>query len=304
MNTDSSDIHRLLDEAFAGVAMTPELQDLKEELRGNLAARSAELQASGKDAATAARAAVAELGDIPQLIASVGGADHPPLSGAAAAAEAVRLHRVRPKPLFVILATLFSLVIVASAVAVVLVAPHDLGNGFSGAFALPAVFGVAIAALVDVSLRQETTQHFRMPSARAIGYGLAGGALGGGMATAVLYLWHLGSVGLLATAIVLVVAAVIAFIALGVTQTNRLKPWALAQNRQYEIEDGFSQDPAAAARFGLYTVIIWVLAIALFVVLSIVVGFVWSWLALVGGLVVFFLVLARMLFPPKKEAAE
>ncbi len=32
-----SDIHRLLDEAFTGVVMTPELQDLKEELRGNLA---------------------------------------------------------------------------------------------------------------------------------------------------------------------------------------------------------------------------------------------------------------------------
>src|SRR3954453_15077407 len=73
MNADSSDIHRLLDEAFAGVAMTPELQDLKEELRGNLAARSAELQAGGKEAASAARTAVAELGDIPELIAGVGG---------------------------------------------------------------------------------------------------------------------------------------------------------------------------------------------------------------------------------------
>lgn len=300
MNADSSDIHRLLDEAFAGVTMTPELQDLKEELRGNLAARSAELQASGKDAASAARAAVAELGDIPQLIASVGGTDRAPLSPGAAAAEAMRLHRVRPKPLFVILTTLFSLVVVASAVAVVLVAPHDPGDGFSGAFALPAVFGLAIAALVDGALRQETTQHFRMPNARAIGYGLASGALGAGVATAVLYLWHLASVGLLATAIVLVIASIIAFIALGVTQTNRRKPWVLEHGRQYEVEDGFSQDPAAAARFGLYTVIIWVVSIALFVVLSIAVGFVWSWLALVAGLVVFFLVLARMLFPSKE----
>ena len=44
--------------------------------------------------------------------------------------------------------------------------------------------------------------------------------------------------------------------------------------------------------------IIWVIAIALFVVLSIGVGFVWSWLALVAGVVVFFLVLTRMLFAP------
>ena len=34
--------------------------------------------------------------------------------------------------------------------------------------------------------------------------------------------------------------------------------------------------------------------------LSIAVGFVWSWLALVAGLVVFFLVLTRMLFAPTK----
>ena len=38
MSADNSNIHRLLDEAFLGVAVTPELQDLKEELRGNLSA--------------------------------------------------------------------------------------------------------------------------------------------------------------------------------------------------------------------------------------------------------------------------
>ena len=54
----------------------------------------------------------------------------------------------------------------------------------------------------------------------------------------------------------------------------------------------------------MYTVIIWIVAITLFVVLSIVVGFVWSWLALVAGFVVFFLVLARMLFAPSKGVQQ
>src|SRR4051812_36514011 len=119
MNADSSDIHRLLDEAFEGVTMTAELQDLKEELRGNLAARSAELQATGRDAASAARTAVAELGSIPELIATVGGGDGAPLAPGVAAAEAARLHRVRPKPGFVIRATVFSILIVLSGVALV-----------------------------------------------------------------------------------------------------------------------------------------------------------------------------------------
>ncbi|MEP6842341.1 MAG: hypothetical protein ABJA11_02390, partial [Pseudolysinimonas sp.] len=114
-------------------------------------------------------------------------------------------------------------------------------------------------------------------------------------------LWHRPPLGLLAAGIILTLAATMAFIALGVTQTNRLKPWALAQNRQYEVEDRFSQDPVAAARFGIYTVIIWIAAIALFVVLSIAVGFVWSWLALVAGVLVFFLVLNRMLFGAAKQ---
>lgn len=290
-----SDIHRLLDEAFAGSSMTPDLQDLKEELRGNLLARAEELQSRGMDAATAASTAIAEL-DIPELIAGIAADGHRATTPGAQAAELARLNRVRPKPGFVILAVLLSLAIAGSAVVVGLVAVQvvqALGLGIAGA----ALFGVAVAALTDGSLRQETAQHYRMPSARAIGYGLAGGALGAGLALGGLFAGHPDALGLLVSGILLTLAAIVAFVALGVTQTNRVKPWAVAQARQYEAEDRFSQDPVAAARFGLYTVIIWTVAIALFIALSIAIGFVWSWLALVAGVVVFFLVLTRMLFP-------
>ena len=297
-----SDIHRLLDEAFAGVAMTPELQDLKEELRGNLSARSAELQSRGADAATAATTAVAELGDIHELIVEVGGASPTgaavgPTTGATAA-ETLRLHRVKPQPLFVVRATLLSIVIAVAAVFLVLFALDLLGKGLNAGAATSIVFGLAIASLVTASLVQETAQRYRMRGPRAGGYGLAAGALGAGVGMGALFVGHLAAGGLLVAAILLILAAVVTFIALGVTQTNRLKPWALAQARQEEAEDRFSQDPAAASRFGLYTVVIWTLAIAAFVVLSITVGFVWSWLALVAGIAIFFLVLSRMLFAP------
>ncbi len=70
---------------------------------------------------------------------------------------------------------------------------------------------------------------------------------------------------------------------------------AAARRRRLEsqVEDRFSKDPAAAARFGIYTLVIWLLAITAFIILSMTVGFGWSWLALVGGFVVFMLVLAR-----------
>jgi hypothetical protein len=300
MNTDNSDIHRLLDEAFTGVTMTPELQDLKEELRGNLAARSAELQGKGTDAAKAARTAVAELGDIPELIAAVGGgSDAKPLSPGAAAAEAARLHRVRPKPGFVVRASILSVAILAFAFHVIIDLFQQPAASTLDAQLWTIGFAVLIAALVTDSLHQETAQHYPMPLLRSVRWGAASGFLAAGVGYGLFFFWHRPPLGLLAAAVVVALAGVMAMIALGLTQTNRLKPWALAQNRQYEAEDRFSQDPVAAARFGIYTIIIWIVAIALFIMLSMTVGFVWSWLALVAGLVVFFLVLTRMLFAPK-----
>ena len=173
MNADTSDIYRLLDEAFAGVTMTPELQDLKEELRGNLSARSAELQGRGVDA-TAARTAAAELGDIPELIASVGDApDRQHLSQGEAAAQAARLHRVRPKPAFVLRATFLSLVVATSAVLLVVFALSSRDPSIAIGLALSAARSVAGGLLVANGLRQETTSRFALPHFRAAGYGLA-----------------------------------------------------------------------------------------------------------------------------------
>ena len=295
-----SDIHRLLDEAFVGVTMTPDLQDLKEELRGNLTARADELQAKGLDASRAAAKSVAEA-DIPELIAGVDADPARATTPGAQAAEAARLHRVRPKPGFVVRACVLAVVLLAFLFHIV----YDLVSQSRGASSLDVQlwtigFGVAVALLVADSLHQETSAHYPMPLPRSIRWGLVSGILGTGLGYIAIFLWHPQALGVIAAGIILALAGVMAMISLGVTQTNRTKPWVLAQNRQYEIEDRFSQDPAAAARFGLYTVVIWIAAIALFVVLSITVGFLWSWLALVAGLLVFFLVLSRMLFGTSK----
>jgi hypothetical protein len=295
-----SDIHRLLDEAFAGVVMTPDLQDLKEELRGNLASRVEELDAKGTGSAKAAAQAVAEL-DIPQLIAGIEAEPGRATTPGARAAEAARLHRVRPRPAFVVRASVLSVTLLACVLHIVVdLVTQPSEDGTLDAQLWTVGFGVLLAALIADSLHQETSTRYPMPVLRSIRWGLVSGFLATGIGYVVLFLWHQAALGLLAAGIILALAGVMAMIALGVTQTNRLKPWALAQARQYEAEDRFSQDPAAAARFGLFTVVIWTLAITAFVVLSITVGFAWSWLAIVGGFVVFFLVLAKMLFPVDK----
>lgn len=290
MNTN---IHRHLDEAFAGIDLTPDIQDLKEELRGSLAARADELEASGMDATAAASTAVQELGDIRELIASLDGTST--LTGNAAADLAARNH-VRPKPAFVIVAVILSLLIAAAGTLVALVATHVVDVQW---WVSPVVFAIAVGALVDYSLRQETSQHYPLPSGRAAAFGLTSLAMALGLGLTGAFFGE-GQIGILIAGVALVLVAIVAFTWLGVTQTNRTKPWALELQRTYAAEDRFSQDPAAAARFGIYTVVIWVMGFALFIVLSFTVGFAWSWLALIGSLVVFFLVLARMLFEVKK----
>ena len=98
-----------------------------------------------------------------------------------------------------------------------------------------------------------------------------------------------------------VVASIILFTYLGVTSTNRRKPWATRlMNANGNVPNAFDNDQATAARFGIYTAGIFTLAFAVFIVLTLTIGWAWSWLAMVGGFVLMLLVLARMLFPPKK----
>lgn len=297
-STDASGIHRYLDEAFARVAMTPELQDLKEEIRGNLVARVDELTEGGAPAASAASAAVAELGDIRELIDSLAQERPAPHSRTQQQhVDAHRLNRVRPKPAFVIRTVVFSLVLAAGAL-VVACGFADLIDAPALTMGILAALGVATPAglLVADSLRQETTQRYPVPRRRAVPFGAA-------TAAGLFGLWMVGLAwklgwppAWLVAGVLLTLAAVIALVWLGVTQTNRTKPWVLAIERDHEFEDGFSRDPVAAARFGVYTIVIWILAFGLFVVASMTIGFAWSWLALLLGLAVFMLVLARMLF--------
>jgi hypothetical protein len=283
-------IHRLLDEAFTGVDMTGEAQELKEEMRANLMVRIAELEESGLAPDAAARRAMAELGDIRALVSETSASVGPAAPWAS--------QRVRPRPGFVVRTVCLALIAAGAVAAVALAAlgTVDLSRGWQ--LALVAVTAVVGGAITADALRQETTTNYPVPPGRALGYGTA----------AVL---ALAGAGCLAVAIrnrplpllvgggLALVAAIVGLTYLGATQTNRHKPWVVRLRAEHtQVGDRFSKDPAAAARFGLYTVAIWLVAAGGFVVLGFTVGWVWSWLALLGGLVLMMLTLARMLFDP------
>lgn len=291
---DNVSIHRALDAAFAAAPAGAEAQDLKEEVRASLLARAAALEATGLSEAEAARTALAELGDLRDVVATVAVAGED--SGHAALVAA---HRVRPRPAFVLRVTAAALA-AAGAAAAVLVAVGALERpvGFGAGFVL--LGALAVAVIVTDALRQETTTNYPLPTGRATAFGAAAGGAVVALGFGGLFATQVGEVWLVLLAAAAAVGSVTGFVVLGVTQTNRHKPWTLELGRRVAVEDRFAQEPAEAARFGIYTVVLWTVALIAFVVLTILVGLVWSWLALALAVPAFLLLVARMVFPARR----
>ena len=300
MTTEETEaLHRLLDEAFAPYPVTTETLDLKQEVRGNLTARAAELVAAGSTPLEAARRAIAELGDVGILLGETS-TDAPAATESWVAEQ--RRNRVRPKPAYAVRTALLAgvlavviLVLKFEAFGLLTIAP------WLSIAAIPAA-AVLVGWIVADALRQETTQNYPFSRPTAIAFGVAAALLTAGVGAILQFvltndlLWALIAAGA-------VVAAIVLFTYLGVTSTNRRKPWALRlMNAQGNVPNAFDNDQATAARFGIYTAGIFTVAFAVFIVLTVTLGWAWSWLALVGGFVVMMLVLARMLFPPSKAS--
>lgn len=297
--TENTDIHRLLDEAFAGVDMTPDAQDLKEEVRTSLVARAAELEAAGRTPSDAARTAVAELGDVRGLLGDE--ADAAPAAGLAGYAALQLKHRVRPKPAFVVRIVLWSAIAVVGIALGILSAVGVLPIIVWGQVALFGFASTALGLLVGDSLSQETTTNHPMPPNRAGAYALATflGAYGIGFGALVAFgtmpVW-----GIVFAALG-VITSIILFAFLGATQTNRHKAWTRRAHAE-EPANRFEREPETAARFGIYSAVIWIVTFCVIAVLVFTVGWWWAPVAFAGGFALMMLVLARMLFAPDKKS--
>lgn len=282
-------IHRLLDEAFAGVDTTAEVQDLKEEMRANLSVRVAELVQTGLPADAAAQRAISELGDIRSIVD-----DTRAVTGSA---PPWATQRVRPRPSYVVRTVVLATIAAVPLAAIVFAA---LGDAVPRPWPVISVSVLAVigGVIVGDALRQETTTNYPMPRPRSLGYAVATALVLVAAGCGALAVREDRLPWLIAGGLA-IAASIVAFTYLGATQTNRHKPWVVRLEAQHqEIGDRFTQDPAAAARFGLYTAAIWLIALAAFVVLGFTVGWAWSWLALLAGLVVMMITLARTLFAP------
>lgn len=294
MNTD---IHRLLDDVFTGIEMTPDIQDLKEEVRANLIARVAELETSGVAPAEAARLAIVELGDIRELI---GDTDDEPHRVSGIHDDYAR-HHVRPKTGFVVRIVVWSIAVIAGVGVGGFAATGHLPLPIGSTIALLGIAAAGLGLIVGDSLSQETTTNHPMPLLRATGYALATFLAAYGLGFVALIALQALPVWGIVIATLGLVAAIVLFTFLGASQTNRHKSWVRQAHARMP-PNRFETEPATAARFGIYTVAIWAVTFAVMVVLIVTVGWWWAPVAIVGGFVTMMLLLARMMWSPRKDA--
>lgn len=291
-----SAVHRLLDELFAELPATPDALDLKEEIRANLVARASELEEQGRSPEQAARVAVDELGDVRELIA-----DAPP---ARTNAEIAAAHRVRHRPAFVVRTVLIAIASGISILALWFGGWEAFPLSLSAALGLAGIASAGLGFIIGDALHQETTVHHPMPSRRSVLFGIAGGLVIGGVTTGFALITHAIDPAWIIAPAAGAIAGIGLFSYLGATQTNRTKAWVLERSRhpgESYPGDRFEKDPKAAARFGIYSMMLWVSAFVISIVVYSLAGWQWAWIPYIAAFLGMMLLLTRMLFGDHEE---
>jgi len=142
----------------------------------------------------------------------------------------------------------------------------------------------ACGLYVYFGLTHETAAHYPMGSKRALAYGIVCliGVLGAGLAVVSFLVNGFELSSALGIKMALILPAICALIFLLATETKRHKPWLKAMIDR-EIENSMSVhmsmvDPVKAARFGVASAGLWILAIAVFFTLYLIIGWQYSWL--------------------------
>jgi hypothetical protein len=295
---------------FKDYEETDELRDFMEELRTNLDDRIASMVRKGMGEAEAFEKASGELGDISAL------ADEISLQKRREVFEErymdVRRYMKAPRVAAYVLFGLSFLFGILLALIVYFAVNN--GGGLSpellgpdGArYDLPGVFAMlmtfvtaAIGGYTWLGLTQETASRYPMKKKRALLY-----ALGAFLIVFAVFLFPMvyfaagtrdGMAGAISSLLpfVLTGSALLAFLIL--TEKERRKPWALVHYAE-ELKKSRKlwQDPAAAARFGLFSGAIWIFAFGLFFLLGFTAGFKFSWMTFVFALAVQLLVQALL----------
>jgi len=327
-----------VDSLFNGYEETAALVDFKEELVGNLNAKIESLVKKGMDEEAAFAKASAELGDVSVL------ADELSLKKRKEVFEEVYMDirnfmdakRVTGYVVFGVLALLGIVIALitlfatkAAELNIVLdFIPRTRGINLAKHLDYTAFFSVimpfmtaAIAGFTWLGLTQETASMNPMSKKRAAWYTLAATLISIGIFTMPIVFFSgklAGEIfndlanGNLFT-LVPVIGILIPFVLpgigilvfLGLTEKDRLKPWAKDfRDKTVKREMEMWNDPVTATRFGMYSGAIWISAVGLFVLLGFLIGFKFSWLIFIFATAVQLLMMGTMTRAPLKSVDE
>lgn len=161
------------------------------------------------------------------------------------------------------------------------------------------VFGVVpVLGFLFLALTQETATHEPMDWKRAFLYVVAAGVFLFGVFVFIVTYFE-DNAGLpyaIATLIPFILPSLAFGAFLILTEKDRSKPWVKKQREEY-IKHSWERfgDPAQEERFGLFSGALWIAAIAGFILLTILFGLKFSWLAIAAALIGQMLILATFI---------
>jgi len=302
-----------VDSLFKGYEETAALADFKEELLANLNAKTESLVKKGMEPEAAFEKAAAQLGDISAL------ADELSLKKRKEVFEEVYMDirnfmstkRVAGYAVFTVLALfgiITGLIVFFS------------GNRQNAQYDVIAVFSailpfltVAAAGFTWLGLTQETSSSYPVSGKRAAWYAAGAGLIIFGLFSAPAVLFgsiksfnmmgaittdggRLDWMAAVSSLIPFVLPGIGILVFLGLTEKERLKPWAKhLRDSAVKSEMEIWNDPALATRFGLFSGAIWIFAAGIFILLGFLLGFRYSWLVFIFATAFQLLVQAMMI---------
>ena len=302
---------------FKDFEETAQLNDFMEEIQSNLEERTASLIKKGLSEAEAFTKASAELGDIGVL------ADEMSLKRRQEVYKDAYLgiqRYMKPRRVagYVVFGTILGfgiIVTLISFISVNKVFPAMILTSTLGTF-MP-FFITSVTGFTFLGLTQESAAYYPMSRKRAVWYSVAAFLIAFGIilfplsyfavseATSIFNfsLSEWGLVSALGVLIPFLIPGIGLLVFLCLTEKSRLKPWAATHYSDMYINPELWQDPAMAARFGMFSGALWVFAIGIFIALGFAISFKYSWLIFIFSIAVQLLIQA-LLFKPKEHAAK
>ena len=273
-----------VDRLFADYDDSPEIRDFKEEITGNLREHIKELITKGLNEEEAFEKATAELGDITAIADNVGKKKRNEAIG--------QMYMKTKVPLTTKTATGLAIAsgLLLFGIGLALIAFFwEFGSVwpyYISAFAL----SIASGLHTYFALTQETAAYYPMESRRALTYGIwiACLILGAGLVVVSFLFDGFEMSAALGIKLILIFSAICALIFLLMTEKKRQKPWLEAMV-EHEIENTIKfhmdmVDPVKTVKFGVASGGLWILAIACFVTLGLLVSWQYSWLVFLFAL--------------------